>query len=253
VCIGPYSQCNSVRGLAHCAGQIALVPATMKLLESTSLAEHVQLCLRHCHRILLCSKSSLERAVLCTVYTSASHSVEECSDMVRSQLEQDYDVVLTSAHFALVVVQVPRLPRDAPVEVQVVARSDVGSALPDMCGCDTSDEDSDDADKVSPKSDTAEKVSPNSDNAETVSPKSRAVGPNCGIAIHSQSWEGVLQAVPKHVLGLTLYYAASDVEAKNEIESKMNEMNSIARQAVPVSAIAKGAKFVIAGLLQSPA
>jgi enamine deaminase RidA (YjgF/YER057c/UK114 family) len=235
----------------------------MKLLESTSLAEHVKLCLRHCHRILLCSKSSLERVVLCTVYTSPAHSVEECTDIVRSQLEQDYDVVLTNAHFALVVVQVPRLPRDAPVEVQVVARSDVGSTLPDMYGCDTSDEDSDDADKVSPKSDSAEKVSPNSDdaekvtpksdNAEKVSPKSRVVGPNCGIAIHSQSWEGVLQAVPKHVLGLTLYYAASDVEAKNQVESKMKEMSSIARQAVPVSAIAKGAKFVVAGLFQSPA
>jgi diphthine-ammonia ligase len=226
VCIGPYSQCNSLNGLAYCAGQIALIPAAMQLLDSTDLLDHVRLSLRHCDRILQCSKSVLKRAVLITVYTVPEHSVKKCTAIVSSQLEQDYGI--SNKDVALVVVQVPRLPRDAPVEVQVVALSDVGAEPP---RCDTDDD---------------------SQSGREVESLARA---NSGFSIKAQASKEIIDAckLNKCTHEVTLYFVSGDLNVEADVKSmeeSIREMG-IAFCAIPVLQVEQGAKFVCAGLRQS--
>ena len=61
VCIGPYCQANTVRGVVHVAGQIGLVPETMRLVDGGTPAE-LRLALQNLGRVLLAVGS---RAPLC--------------------------------------------------------------------------------------------------------------------------------------------------------------------------------------------
>lgn len=63
VCIGPYSQCNSINAdmVLYVAGQIGLDAATMGLAASAGtmrdeMVRQLRLCLQHCHRVLACQQ-----------------------------------------------------------------------------------------------------------------------------------------------------------------------------------------------------
>jgi|GEM_PF-248512 len=99
LCIGPYSQSNTVADTRFVAGQIALDPVNMKMKYLDDAGEQLKLAFRHCKAILF----DAEIIAMVVYVTVPLDSIEE---------------ILALESY--LVVQVPRLPRDALVEVQVL-------------------------------------------------------------------------------------------------------------------------------------
>ena len=115
VCIGPYAQANSLAGagggagLTFVAGQIALDPPTMRLSHRASPVDQLRLALRHCAAIATCQGARAEDALAVLVY--AAGSVELGAELLDAELPAGAPWLL---------VRVPRLPRDAAVEVELL-------------------------------------------------------------------------------------------------------------------------------------
>ena len=113
--IGPYSQVNSVLDQVYCAGQIPLIPSSMKLvvcddLQST-LNNQVFLSLQHVSAILDPVKSSILQIVYGICYIT---------DLNYISLAEEYWLERTEKA-AVCFVVVDQLPRDAFVEWHVVS------------------------------------------------------------------------------------------------------------------------------------
>ncbi|KAI1237790.1 Diphthine--ammonia ligase [Lamprotornis superbus] len=104
--IGPYSQSIKVGDVLYCAGQIALVPCTMRLVSGGIRAE-AGVSLRHVGRVL---QAMSQRTALHHVITASCY-VED-SEMYHDE---------TAVCGLLAVVVVSHLPRDAAIEWHVVA------------------------------------------------------------------------------------------------------------------------------------
>ena len=119
VCIGPYSQANVVDpGVVWVAGQIALDPASMKLDSSVGKGEkEVALVLRHIRRILECLSSSLDEEHVLTLQIFYAQTVYD--PILQAELTKSVCKVVGDV--PMIATAVPRLPRDAGVEIQCVA------------------------------------------------------------------------------------------------------------------------------------
>jgi 2-iminobutanoate/2-iminopropanoate deaminase len=109
--IGPYSQAISIGDLIFCSGQIPLTPQG-KIVEGDISAQTRQV-LTNLEAVLAAAGSSLAQVVKTTVFMA------DMADF--AAMNQVYSEFFSSAPPARSTVQVSRLPRDARVEIEVIA------------------------------------------------------------------------------------------------------------------------------------
>jgi len=111
--IGPYSQGIEVGDLVFTAGQIPLDPATMEMVGST-IAEQTDRVMRNLQAILEEAGASLGSVVKTTVYLADMGEFAAMNEVYARWFGEHRPARST--------VQVGRLPKDAKVEIDAVAR-----------------------------------------------------------------------------------------------------------------------------------
>jgi len=110
--IGPYSQAIRANGFLYVSGQVALDPKTGELLGS-DVAQQTQRTLENVKGILEAAGSNLHHVVKTTVF------LKDMNDF--AAMNEIYAKYFPSAPPARSTVQVARLPKDALVEIEVIA------------------------------------------------------------------------------------------------------------------------------------
>jgi len=110
--IGPYSQAVKANGFLFVSGQVALDPKTGEFLSGT-IAEQTDRTLQNLKGIVEASGSNLGHVVKTTVF------LKDMNDF--AALNEVYAKFFTVAPPARSTVQVARLPKDALVEIELVA------------------------------------------------------------------------------------------------------------------------------------
>ncbi len=110
--IGPYSQAIEANGFVFCSGQIAIDPATGKLISGT-VEEQTRLVLNNLKAVLEAAGSSLDKVVKCTVF------LQDMNDF--SKMNEVYGQFFKPPYPARAAVQVARLPKDVKVEIEAIA------------------------------------------------------------------------------------------------------------------------------------
>jgi 2-iminobutanoate/2-iminopropanoate deaminase len=111
--IGPYSQGMKVGGLIFTAGQIPLDPATMQMVGQT-IAEQTDRVMQNLKAILETAGASLSSVVKTTVYLADMGEFAAMNEVYARWFGEHKPARST--------VQVGRLPKDAKVEIDAVAR-----------------------------------------------------------------------------------------------------------------------------------
>lgn len=110
--IGPYSQAIKAGGLIFASGQIPLDPATMQMVEG-DIGRQTERVLENLKAVLVAAGSSLERVVKTTVYLA------DMGDF--AAMNEVYGRYFGATKPARSTVEAARLPRDARVEIDVIA------------------------------------------------------------------------------------------------------------------------------------
>jgi 2-iminobutanoate/2-iminopropanoate deaminase len=110
--VGPYSQAVKAGGFVFCAGQIPLDPVTGEIV-SGGIQEQTQRVLENIEEVLLAAGSSLEKVVKAQVFLSDMANFAGMNEVYASFFSGEYPARDTF--------QVARLPKDALVEISVVA------------------------------------------------------------------------------------------------------------------------------------
>ncbi|HZP04350.1 MAG TPA: RidA family protein [Terracidiphilus sp.] len=112
--IGPYSQAIRVGNLVFTAGQVALIPATGQLVPG-GIAEQTARVLENLQAILEAAGTSLDRVVKATVY------LKDFNDFMAMNVVYGNYLGKNGTPPARTTVEVSRLPKDALIEIEVVA------------------------------------------------------------------------------------------------------------------------------------
>lgn len=112
--IGPYSQGARIGNLIFTAGQIALDPATQQMVAS-GITEQTTRVLENLKAVLEAGGSSLSRVVKATVFLKDFGDFAAMNAVYATYLGND------GAAPARTTVEVSRLPKDALVEIDLVA------------------------------------------------------------------------------------------------------------------------------------
>ena len=110
--LGPYAQAIKAGGFVFCAGQIPLDPATGELVAGDIQAQTHQV-LRNLQAVLEAAGSSLAQAVKTTVFLADMNDFAAMNAVYAGYFHEPPPARST--------VQVGRLPKDARVEIEVVA------------------------------------------------------------------------------------------------------------------------------------
>ncbi len=110
--IGPYSQAIRVNGLVFVSGQVAIDPANQQFIAG-DVAAQTDRAIKNLAGILKAAGSSLEKVVRATVF------LKNMSDF--AAMNEVYGKYFSSAPPARSTVEVARLPKDALVEIDVIA------------------------------------------------------------------------------------------------------------------------------------
>ena len=110
--IGPYSQAVKANGLIFTSGQIAIDPATQKVITG-DVAAQTDRVLRNLSEILEAAGSGLGKVVRCTVF------LKNMSEF--AAMNEVYGKYFSTAPPARSTVEVARLPKDVLVEIDVIA------------------------------------------------------------------------------------------------------------------------------------
>lgn len=110
--IGPYSQAIVANGFVYAAGQIGSDPKTGALVEG-GIQEQTERALRNLAGVLKAAGSSMDDAVKTTVFLADINDFAKMNEVYAKHFKQPFPARST--------VQVARLPRDARVEIEVVA------------------------------------------------------------------------------------------------------------------------------------
>ena len=110
--IGPYSQAIRAGSLLFVSGQIPLDPATGEMVQGTIAAQTHQV-FRNLGAILGAAGASFDKVVRTTVYLADMNDFAAVNDV--------YGTYFSSPAPARATVQAARLPRDARVEIDVIA------------------------------------------------------------------------------------------------------------------------------------
>ncbi len=112
--IGPYSQAVVSNGLAYLSGQIPLDPVTGQIVEG-DIAFQTARVLENLKAVLEASGSSLDQVLKTTVY------LKNLGEFGR--MNEVYARYFPAAPPARSTVEVARLPRDARIEIDAIARA----------------------------------------------------------------------------------------------------------------------------------
>jgi 2-iminobutanoate/2-iminopropanoate deaminase len=110
--IGPYSQAIRAKGFLYVSGQVALDPKTGEM-AGTDIRQQTERTLDNLKGILEAAGSNLHHVVKTTVF------LKDMNDFVA--MNEVYAKYFTLAPPARSTVQVSRLPKDALVEIEVIA------------------------------------------------------------------------------------------------------------------------------------
>ena len=110
--VGPYSQATKANGFLFMAGQVSLDPKTGEMIGS-DIRQQTQRTLENVKGILEAAGSNLHHVVKTTVF------LKDMNDF--SAMNEVYAQYFTSAPPARTTVQAARLPKDALVEIEVIA------------------------------------------------------------------------------------------------------------------------------------
>ncbi len=110
--IGPYSQAIRANGFVFLSGQIPIDPTTQQMLGGT-VQEQTERVLQNIRGVLTACGSGLEKVVKTTVF------LKDMNDFVA--MNEVYGRHFVTAPPARSTVQAARLPKDALVEIEVVA------------------------------------------------------------------------------------------------------------------------------------
>ncbi len=110
--IGPYSQGVKANGFLYLSGQVALDPKTNEMLTG-DIRQQTERVLENIKGILEAAGSNLHHVVKTTVFLKDMNEFP--------QMNEVYGRYFTAAPPARSTVQVARLPKDALVEIEVVA------------------------------------------------------------------------------------------------------------------------------------
>jgi 2-iminobutanoate/2-iminopropanoate deaminase len=110
--IGPYTQAVKANGMVFASGQIPLDPETMQIVEGDIRAQTERV-LTNLKAVLEAAGTSLDRVVKTTVYLSDMNDFTAMNEV--------YATYFAANRPARSTVQAARLPRDARVEIDVIA------------------------------------------------------------------------------------------------------------------------------------
>jgi 2-iminobutanoate/2-iminopropanoate deaminase len=110
--IGPYSQAIRAGGVLYLSGQVALDPSTGQFLTGDIKAQTRRV-LQNLAAVLEAAGSSMDRVVKTTVF------LKDMNDF--GAMNEEYQNVFRELPPARSTVQVARLPRDAMVEIELIA------------------------------------------------------------------------------------------------------------------------------------
>jgi 2-iminobutanoate/2-iminopropanoate deaminase len=110
--IGPYSQAVRANGFLFVSGQVSFDPATSEM-TGTDAAQQTQRVMENLKAILEAGGSNLNHVVKTTVF------LKDMNDF--AAMNEVYAKYFTAAPPARSTVQVARLPKDALVEIEVIA------------------------------------------------------------------------------------------------------------------------------------
>jgi 2-iminobutanoate/2-iminopropanoate deaminase len=113
--IGPYSQAIKARGFVYASGQIPIDPATGQFVEG-GITEQTEQVMKNVAAVLEAAGSRLDRIVKTTVFLADMEEFAAMNDV--------YAKFFTSDPPARATVQAAGLPRNARVEIEVVALVD---------------------------------------------------------------------------------------------------------------------------------
>jgi len=111
--IGPYSQAIKANGLLFASGQVALDPRTQQLVQGGDVAVETERVLENLKAVVEAAGSSLAHVVKTTVYLA------DLGDFAK--MNEVYARYFGERPPARATVQVSRLPRDARVEIDLIA------------------------------------------------------------------------------------------------------------------------------------
>jgi 2-iminobutanoate/2-iminopropanoate deaminase len=111
--IGPYSQAVVAGGFVFCSGQIALDPATGALVGATAAEQAVQ-ALKNLSAVLKAAGCGMGNVVKTTVF------LKNMGDF--AAVNEVYAKAMGSHHPARATIEAARLPKDALVEIDCVAK-----------------------------------------------------------------------------------------------------------------------------------
>jgi 2-iminobutanoate/2-iminopropanoate deaminase len=110
--IGPYTQAVKANGMVFASGQIPLDPETMQIVDGDIRAQTNRV-LTNLKAVLEAAGTSLDRVVKTTVYLSDMNDFTAMNEV--------YATYFAANRPARSTVQAARLPRDARVEIDVIA------------------------------------------------------------------------------------------------------------------------------------
>jgi len=114
--IGPYSQAVRIDNLLYTSGQVALDPATGQLI-SGGIAEQTERALENLKAVLEAAGSSLRAVVKTVVFLKDMNDFAAMNAIYGRYLAPEGVVAPARS-----TVEVARLPKDALVEIEVIAR-----------------------------------------------------------------------------------------------------------------------------------
>ena len=110
--IGPYSQAIKAAGLVFCSGQIALDPASGAIV-GNDVAQQTERVFKNLAAVLAAAGSGLDRVVKATVFLKSMADFPAMNEV--------YGRYFKTAPPARSTVEAARLPKDAMVEIDVIA------------------------------------------------------------------------------------------------------------------------------------
>lgn len=110
--VGPYSQGMKVGDLVFVSGQLPLIPQTGELVSSSIEAATAQ-SLENCKAIVEAAGSSFNHVVKVEIF------LKDMNDFAK--MNEVYETYFTTHKPARAAVEVARLPKDAIVEIQMIA------------------------------------------------------------------------------------------------------------------------------------
>ncbi|MBC7862401.1 MAG: RidA family protein [Bacteroidia bacterium] len=111
--IGPYSQALLVGDTLYMSGQIALDPATNKIVKA-HIKEETKMVMDYLQAILKAADMTFDNVVKTTIFLSDMNNFVQVNEVYASYFKNDFPARAT--------IQADRLPKDANVEISMEAR-----------------------------------------------------------------------------------------------------------------------------------